>query len=140
MSLVIESAPAPIGRRLRHLRTFPDLNDYTRALQRHWAAGAEMKREYTDLVRDLASVTRQPCWDVPVKMLIRWVEEDDRRDIDNVAFAKKFVLDGLVEAGVIADDDQAHVVAFRDEFDVDPDRPRVEVHITPADAEGWEQE
>lgn len=139
MSLVIESAPAPQGRRLRFLRTFPDLNDYTRALQRHWAAGAGMKRENTELVRDIACLTRQPSWDVPVKVLFRWYEENDQRDIDNVAFAKKFILDGLVEAGVLADDGQGDVVAVRDELYVDPDRPRVEIDITPADTEEWEQ-
>lgn len=137
--LVIESAPAPKGKRRKFLRTFPDLNDYIREIQRHWAAGTQMKRENTEIVRDIAAFSLQPKWHVPVKVLFRWYEEDNRRDIDNVAFAKKFILDGLVEADVLENDDQKHVVALRDEFYIDPKRPRVEVHITRADEEGWEQ-
>lgn len=141
--LVIESQLATRrgrGRRTKYERTFPDLNDYQKKYAAHWAAGAAMKRDYTHLVRDLAVVTRQPKWCEPVKVLFVWVEEDDARDLDNVAFAKKFVLDGLVEAGVIEDDDRAHVTGWRDEFPrPDPQRPRVEVHLTPADSEGWIQ-
>lgn len=141
MSLVIDSVRSTPrkGRRTKFQRTFPDLNDYTSEYGRHWAAGAAMKREYTNLVRDLALLTRQPKWQVPVKVLFVWYEEDDARDIDNVAFAKKFILDGLVSAGVIKDDDRAHVRATQDRFPIDPNRPRVEVHLTPADEPGWIQ-
>lgn len=138
--LVIESAPAPRGKRNKFLRTFPGLNEYTRACRSHWALGDEMKSENTEIVRDIALMTRQPRWNVPVKILFRWYEEDDARDVDNVSFAKKFILDGLVEARVLDDDGQKFVPALRDEFYVDPKRPRVEVHITPADESGWIQQ
>ena len=50
-------------------------------------------------------------------------------DLDNVAFAAKFVLDGLVMAKVIAGDDQAHVTGIRHVFAVCPDWPRVVVEV-----------
>lgn len=137
--LVIESAPAPKGKRHKFLRTFPSLNDYTNACRSGWQAGNSMKADNTEIVSNIAELTHQPRWDVPVKILFRWYEEDSKRDIDNVAFAKKFILDGLVKANVIENDNQKFVTAFCDEFYVDKERPRVEVHITPADTREWEQ-
>ena len=143
MALVIESPRATArarGRHTRYDRTFPDLNDIVDAYKRHWAAGAAQKRDYTALVRDLAVVTRQPRWHEPVKVMFVWIEEDGARDIDNIRAAAKFVLDGLVEAGVLEDDDLAHVSDLRDRFEIDPERPRVEVHVTPLDAPEWTQD
>lgn len=68
----------------------------------------------------------------PVTVEFLWVEKDRRRDLDNVAFAKKFVLDGLVQAGVIADDNAKHVVGLSDSFAYDKSNPRVVVTITNA--------
>lgn len=139
MSLMIESPRAP-KRERQHLefeRTLPGLNEYVNACRANRNEGAEMAKYWTNLVRDIAIYTHQPKWDVPVKVLFEWFEEDGGRDIDNVAFAKKFILDGLVKAGVLKDDRRRCVRRFRDEFPIDKHHPRVEVHITPADTEGW---
>ena len=50
--------------------------------------------------------------DSPVTVRFTWVEGNRRRDIDNVAFAKKFVLDGLVQAGVIGNDTPQYVTCL----------------------------
>lgn len=60
---------------------------------------------------------------------ITWYEKNKRRDPDNVAFAKKFILDSLVESGVLARDSQKYVSAFVDHFRVDPENPRIEIMI-----------
>lgn len=143
MALVIESVRSTArgrGRHTRYDRTFPDLNDIVSAYKRHWSAGAAQKRDYTALVRDLAVVTGQPRWTEPVKVMFVWVEENGERDFDNVRSAAKFILDGLVEAGVLEDDDPAHVSDLRDRYEIDPARPRVEVHVTPLDAPEWTQD
>ena len=72
----------------------------------------------------------------PVEVTCEWHERDARRDLDNVAFAAKFVLDGLVMAKVIAGDDQAHVTGIEHRFLVSPDWPRVVVEVR--DATGGE--
>jgi len=63
-----------------------------------------------------------------------WHEPNRRRDADNVAFAKKFILDALVGLGVLPDDSRKYVTGFADEFHVDRQRPRIVVTIerTPA--------
>ena len=54
-----------------------------------------------------------------------------RRDVDNIAFAHKFILDGLVSAGVLEGDSRKYVIGLQDEFpEPDPDNPRVEITIT----------
>ena len=44
----------------------------------------------------------------PVRILFRWYSKDSRKDIDNVAFAKTFILNGLVLAGVLTEDSRKH--------------------------------
>ena len=46
-----------------------------------------------------------------------WIEENKRRDLDNICFAKKFILDALVQAGVLQDDNRKIVTNFTDSFE-----------------------
>lgn len=41
----------------------------------------------------------------------------ERRDLDNVCFAKKFILDSMVKAGKLKDDNRNFVKGFRDDFE-----------------------
>ena len=41
-------------------------------------------------------------------------EKSKRRDADNIASAKKFILDALVEMGVLPDDSRKYVKGFYD--------------------------
>ena len=52
----------------------------------------------------------------PVKLHFIWIEKDARRDLDNVAFAKKFILDALVNNEILVDDSQRFVQGFSDDF------------------------
>jgi Holliday junction resolvase RusA-like endonuclease len=45
-----------------------------------------------------------------------WIEENRRRDLDNVSGSRKFILDALVKAGVLPDDSPKYVRAFTDTF------------------------
>lgn len=101
------------------------LNEYTAACRRNRYSGAKLKREQQDIAlaaieaADLVKVRRK------VDVSFTWIEPNMRRDHDNVAFAKKFILDALVEAGVLENDDPRHVGNFADYFLVNRDDPRV---------------
>ena len=110
----------------------PGLNEYARVERASRYEAARMKREWTGLVSAAARAHGMPRFDGPVEVSFLWVEPNRRRDLDNVAFAKKFVLDGLVMSGAIPDDSPAHVVGLADRFSYDRARPRVEVEVRDA--------
>lgn len=114
----------------------PGLNEYIDAERAQRHAAARMKRETQDLVKWYARMqlgSQRPS--KPVRMDYLWVEQNRRRDQDNIAFAKKFVQDALTEMGFLLGDGWKHVVGFSDGFAVDKDRPRVEVTITEVEEE-----
>lgn len=108
----------------------PNLNDYTLACRGYKLAGAKMKKnaEWT-----ISVYIRRQLKDVafknPVRLSFRWYEPNKRRDLDNVCFAKKFILDALVSSGTIVADGWKGVVGFTDEFFIDKNYPRIEVDI-----------
>lgn len=108
----------------------PNLNDYTKACRTHRMAGAEMKK-HTE--RIISAYIRKCLKGVILKGTIelsfRWYEPNKKRDLDNICFAKKFILDALVKNEVIKGDGWNCVVGFVDKFYVDKERPRVEVDI-----------
>lgn len=62
-----------------------------------------------------------------VMIVFRWIEKNKQRDKDNIAFAKKFILDSMQEWGIIPNDGWDQILGFVDEFYVDKKNPRVEV-------------
>lgn len=68
-------------------------------------------------------------FDNAVVLNFRWYEPNKKRDLDNICFAKKFILDALVKAGTIKTDGWKGVAGFTDDFFVDKENPRVEVDI-----------
>lgn len=115
---------------------FPSLNDYIAAERRNRHIAAKMKRDETKRVADIAANSDMPTFEKPVHVYFTWVEPNRRRDVDNVAFAHKFILDGLVEAGVLKGDSRKYVTGFYDYFGkTDKDNPHVSVLITD---EYWE--
>lgn len=107
---------------------FPSFNDWQRICKnpRHRSA---MKRKHDDMVADAATEQGIVPMEGPVRYSCIWYEANMRRDLDNVAFAKKFIQDGLVQAGIIPDDSPRHVVGFSDDFALDRDDPRVEITL-----------
>ena len=58
-----------------------------------------------------------PKYKKPIKIHFTWVEGNKRRDLDNCAFAKKFILDAMVKYGKLKDDNRNYVYAFTDSFE-----------------------
>jgi len=106
-----------------------DLNDFIKIERSNRYKGAQVKRENTEYVmwqtKGLPKVTKYP-----LHVHIHWHTRNERIDPDNVAFAKKFILDGLVENGIIKDDSRKFITGFSDEFSVDKDKPRIVIQLT----------
>lgn len=93
----------------------PSLNQYINECRKNRYAGANMKKTVD---KDIEYYINQlPKYDKPIKIHFIWVEENKRRDLDNVCFAKKFILDSMVKAGKLKDDNRNYVVGFRDDFE-----------------------
>lgn len=65
----------------------------------------------------------------PVVVNITWYEKDNRRDVDNITAAKKFIMDSLVETKVLKDDSRRYVKQIVDTVHTDKDNPRIEVEL-----------
>ena len=108
----------------------PNLNDYTKACRSNRYAGAKMKQ---DSERIISAYIMQQLKGVAfvgtVSLNFRWYEPNKRRDLDNICFAKKFILDALVNNGIIKADGWQGVAGFTDQFFIDKEFPRIEVDI-----------
>ena len=108
----------------------PGLNEFIKAHDKDYHKGNQMKQRETDRAAWSAKAAHVPRFDRPVTVHFLWVEPNKKRDVDNIAFAKKFILDGLVRARIIANDNRKHVTGFSDSFEYDRSRPRIVVTIT----------
>ena len=92
----------------------PSLNDYIRVCRQNKYQAAKYKK---DIEEEIGLYIRTlPRFEKPIKITFIWIEANKRRDLDNVAFAKKFILDALVKYGKLKDDNRKYVTAFTDEF------------------------
>lgn len=109
------------------------LNEYTRACRSNKYIGASMKKKSE---KTITSYIQQQLKGVSiknkVKLTFRWYEANKRRDLDNICFAKKFILDALVSNQIIFADNWKGVAGFTDEFFIDKAEPRIEVDIEEA--------
>ena len=96
----------------------PSLNEYINACRSHWSKGARMKRQVEEGIiwdikaakcrGELSTVTK------PVAISFEWHESDQRRDWDNIIFAKKFILDAMQKAGILENDSRKYVMGTND--------------------------
>ena len=108
----------------------PNLNDYTKANRTSPIVGNKMKQDQEDYITGfILEQLRGVRFEGKVFLHFRWIEANRNRDLDNICFAKKFILDALVKNGIIKTDGWRGVYGFTDEFDVEPFNPRVEVLI-----------
>lgn len=110
----------------------PGLNEYTNACRsaKGWQSGYRMKKKAEEqVIGAILSQLKGVKFTDSVYITFTWIEPNKNRDLDNVCFAKKFILDALVKCGVLTDDNRKHVTGFRDYFEIDKDNPRIEVEI-----------
>lgn len=97
----------------------PGLNEYINECRNNKFAAAAMKRETENNIGWF--IKRLPVYTDPVIVHFVWIEKDRKRDLDNIAFAKKFIFDALVKFGKLAGDGQKYVVGFTDTLEHGPE-------------------
>lgn len=107
----------------------PSLNDYVEACRKHPRSGANMKKKHQGRVKKAIKEHGMSPMPTPVIVEITWFEPNRRRDKDNVRFGVKFILDGLVEAGIIRNDTWNDIEDIHDTYKVDRKNPRIEVTL-----------
>ncbi len=93
----------------------PSLNQYINECRRNKYAGNKMKQTIQNDI--MIFINRLPKYEKPIQIHFHWVEENKKRDLDNVCFAKKFILDSMVKAGKLKDDNRNFVSGFTDTFE-----------------------
>lgn len=103
-------------------------NELIGGINRNRFVGASIKKKETKRCAEAARGLKKI--DFPVKVVISWFEPNKRRDIDNISFGAKFILDGLIQAGKLSNDGRKQVQAIQHEFpSPSPNNPRVAVWI-----------
>lgn len=107
----------------------PGLNQYILACRGNRFSGAELKKKteydiWIYIMQQLKGVHIKK----PIFITFTWIEENGKRDLDNICFAKKFILDALVKANVLQNDNKSHVSGFMDKFQY-ADKSKVIIEI-----------
>lgn len=90
--------------------------------------GNKMKQAQTDDVAEQIQKFADQFYDgrVPyvsglVRVEFHWIEINRKRDPDNFIFAKKFILDGMVKAGMLPNDGWNNIAGFVDTWECMPE-------------------
>lgn len=92
----------------------PSLNEYIGACRSNPRYGAKMKQDTETLI--ILQISRLRPITSPVILHFEWHEKTRRRDKDNVAAGKKFVLDAMQKAGKLINDNNKYIAGFTDRF------------------------
>ena len=108
-----------------------DLNAFIKAINSHYIIGNRAKQENTDMVVEAIRHARiRPVERYPITIGLTWYSPNGKKDIDNVSFAKKFIMDGMVRSGIIENDGRKQIAGFeREMFLIDKHNPRIIVKI-----------
>ena len=92
----------------------PSLNDYIRVCRANKFQAAKYK---ADIEQEIGFyLMKMPKIDNPIQIHFHWVEGNKKRDLDNICFAKKFILDAMVKYKKLKDDNRKCVTSFIDTF------------------------
>ena len=114
----------------------PSLNDYINVCRRNKYNGAKFKKDVENLIliyiRNATVKKILTPTDKPVIVHFEWHEKTKRRDADNIASAKKYILDAMQKAGIIPNDNRKYVKGFTDVI-IDDKKDYVVVKIEEAE-------
>ena len=99
---------------------FPTLNEYINIERGHKMASAKLKKDCTEQVYLQCKELNAKSVSGMVDVHLEW-HVTGRHDPDNIDFARKFILDGLVLAKVIKDDSQQFIGHLSSEIVKDTD-------------------
>ena len=108
-----------------------DFNKHEKAARGHWRTAAKIKKAETNRVAKecLLIENKHEELKYPIDLNFYWYCKDKKIDKDNLAFAKKYILDGMVAAGVIPNDTWEYIGDFSDIFLIDKLNPRIVIQI-----------
>lgn len=98
----------------------PSLNEYINACRTSKYKAAAFKTNVENIIgwnirmakaKGLIKHTEKPCI-----VHFEWHEKTSKRDCDNIASAKKFILDALQTQEIIVNDNQRYIKGFTDTF------------------------
>jgi len=112
---------------------FISLNEYINYERMQKYIAASIKKRETERVYYEALSQKKGQVNKKIFIVFHWFVKDKKKDKDNIAFAKKFILDGLVLAKVLKNDGFDDIEGFLDFFSVDPKDERVEVTLIEVD-------
>ena len=104
---------------------FMYLNEYINTERRNKYEAAKVKDELTNMVAWQCKLKQYTKPKGKVDMIFKW-HVKGRHDSDNIAFAKKFVLDGMVQAGLLENDNPKCVRHLADYIYRDLKKPQID--------------
>lgn len=93
----------------------PSLNDYIDVCRSNKYQASKYKKDLENQIG--LFLTKMPKYTKPIKIHFTWIEGNKKRDLDNIAFAKKFILDAMQKFGKLENDNRKYVYAFTDSFE-----------------------
>jgi Holliday junction resolvase RusA-like endonuclease len=90
---------------------------------------AKSKKAWTNLCAAEATNQQVSVITNPVIVTVTWIEQNRKRDPDNIASATKYILDGLQVAGKLKNDGQKEIRGLVHWFKVDENTPRIVVEM-----------
>lgn len=93
----------------------PSLNEYINECRRNRYSAGKMKNNVENDIGYF--INPLPKLNKPIKINFTWVEANKKRDLDNICFAKKFILDALQKCGKLENDNRRWVTGFTDKFE-----------------------
>ena len=96
------------------------LNKYINIERGNKFGAAAIKKKLTNKVSFLATEAKfkiEP--NVKHDIVLTWFKPNNRSDHDNISFAVKFVLDGLIKAGILQDDSPKYIGSIIHHFELD---------------------
>ena len=106
----------------------PGANEYINECRADSRKANNMKRDaQMQCLCGLHKLPRHNAGRVGIKFV--WVEPNMYRDPDNVAFAKKFILDQMQTMRIISGDGWRQIAFLQDEFQIDKQNPGVKVYL-----------
>jgi len=108
---------------------FVTLNEYIQAERSNKYKSAAIKEQLTNSVAYLSLQQKFKLPDKKHDIIFTWYKPNNKTDHDNIAFAKKFILDGLVKAGALKNDGPKYIGNFQDIFILDKGRDYISCTI-----------
>lgn len=88
----------------------PGLNEFVNSQRHNKYSGAALKKKFT-MICGLAAkkIKKKLKKDTQYSLILNWTTKNNKKDPDNIYFGVKFILDGMVNAGVLQNDNRKFI-------------------------------